>query len=163
MPSAGVVSSVHAFYDTTLTAGGGKYVVDTAPLTCAAGVLTAVGGYNTYAAGVPTFTAGPVTAAGGFADIGFLPQGSLYFYYGVAIDSTASVSAPIAQQGKTWPLTYDATQVAGGAAVSTANVNGSCGGGYEAFAGTNFTGSNYQIYAVDDFTSTAALISGAAY
>ena len=163
VPQATVVSSVHAFYDTKLTAGKGTYNVDTAPFTCVAGVLTAVGGYNTYTAGVATNTSGPATANGGFADIGFLPQGSLYFYYGVAINSTASLSAPTAQQAATWPLTYNATSVAGGATVSTANVNGSCGGGYEAFAGTNFTGSNYQIYAVDDFTSKAALISGVAY
>jgi type IV pilus assembly protein PilA len=164
VPQTGKVSSVHAFYDAKLTAGKGVYEVDTAPFTCsAAGALTAVGGYNTYTAGVAAPTAGPVTAKGGFADIGFLPAGRLYFYYGVGINSTASLSAPTAQQAAAWPLTYTATSVAGGATVNTANVNGSCGGGYEAFAGTNFTGSNYQIYAVDDYTSTARLISGVAY
>jgi hypothetical protein len=89
--------------------------------------------------------------------------GRLYFYYGVAINSTASLSGPTAQTGAKFPLTYMATSVAGGKAVGTSNVNSSCGGGFEAFAGYNFTGGNYQLYAVDDFTRTAALISGAAF
>ncbi|MHB1647014.1 MAG: prepilin-type N-terminal cleavage/methylation domain-containing protein [Candidatus Acididesulfobacter diazotrophicus] len=163
-PVAGAVSPIHSFYSATNTTGAGIYNIDLGPYSCTtAGVLTATGGTNQYTAGVAKFTAGPITAAGGFGDIGFLPVGRLYFYYGVAINSTASLSGPTAQTGAKFPLTYMAKSVAGGATVGTSNVNGSCGGGFEAFAGSNFTGGNYQLYAVDDFTRTAALISGAAF
>lgn len=164
-PATGKVSPIHSFYSATNTKGAGTYNIDLGPYSCSAkGALTAVGGYNTYVKGAATPTAGPTTPAmGGFGDIGFLPVGRLYFYYGVAINSTASISGPTAQQGAGFPLTYMATSVTGGAAVGTSNVNGYCGGGFEAFAGSNFTGGNYQLYAVDDFTRTTTLISGAAF
>ena len=44
-----------------------------------------------------------------------------------------------------------------------AAANSACGGGYVAIAGTNFTGSNFQMYAVDDFSSTSVLIEGTSY
>ncbi len=163
-PIAGAVSPIHSFYSATNTKGAGVYNIDLGPYSCTGGVLTAEGGYNTYTLGVAKLTGGPTTPAmGGFGDIGFFPVGRLYFYYGVAINSTASLSGPTAQQGAGFPLTYKATSVAGGAPVGTSNVNSSCGGGFEAFAGSNFTGGNYQLYAVDDFTRTATLISGAAF
>jgi prepilin-type N-terminal cleavage/methylation domain-containing protein len=164
-PATGAVSPIHSFYSATNTTGTGTYNIDLGPYSCSAkGVLTAVGGYNAYTKGAATPTAGPTTPAmGGFGDIGFLPVGRLYFYYGVAINSTASLSGPTAVTSPTWPLAYAATSVKGGAVVGTANVNGSCGGGFEAFAGSNFTGGNLQIYAVDDYTRTATLITGAAF
>ena len=167
VPAAGKLTATHTFYDPTQTVGAGTYTVDAPPFACTGNALTD-NGNTTEPAGTVNVSGTPGTAAlGGFADIGFLPQGSLYFYYGVGIANGASVSNPGAQQGKTWPLAYIAAAPANGGtaptAVSTANVNGKCGGGYEAFAGTNFTGSNMQVYAVNDFNSTPALVAGTSY
>ena len=158
--TATAVSPTHSFYDAVNTAGGGTYAVDAAPYTCTANALTANGG-NTYTAGVPTvYNAG--AAKGGFGDIGFMPVGTLYFYYNVGVSTTATESIPTVEAAA-WPQIVLATFSNGGAAKGTAGTNGSCGGGYEAFAGSNFTGSNWQVYAVDDFSSTPTLISGTAY
>ena len=163
---ATVVSPVHTFYDATNTIGGNTYKVDAPPFACtAAGVATNDGTYTTYAAGVPKVTTANTpgtTISGGFADIGFLPKGMLYFYYAVGISSTATAATPSTQAAADAPSVLP-LGANGGAAVGTTGANGSCGGGYEAFASTNFTGSNWQIYAVNDYSSAPVLISGTSY
>ena len=164
--TATTVSPVHAFYDATNTIGADTYKVDAPPFACtAAGAATNDGTYTTYAVGVPTVNtanAPGTTIKGGFADIGFLPAGRLYFYYGVGITSTATAATPSTQAAAAVPAVLP-LGANGGAAIGTMGANGSCGGGYEAFASTNFTGSNWQIYAVNDFSSSAVLISGTSY
>ncbi len=157
-------TATHAFYSPTGTAVA--YNVDSGPFSCGgvtstapvtttfaaptgAGVLTAQGGYTLITAGVAgTPTAGPTSPAlGGFADIGFYPKGSLYFYYGVGANGGP----------------YEVAPTIGHITAYATPTNGACGAGYVAIAATNFTGSNPQMYAVDDFTSTAILIVGTSY
>jgi len=146
-PVTGAVSGQHTFYLPTAT-----YYIDTPPYTCNAGTLQTNGGYTSVTNGVPTVTAGtgPATAKGGFADIGFLPKGTLFFYYQVNqanITATANTAVPVSLTTPTW----------------TAPTNAACGGGFEAQAWSNFSGSNLQVYAVNDFTSTPTLVAGTAY
>ena len=167
VPEVGKLTASHTFYSATQTVGKGTYYVDAPPFVCTGNALTDDGN-TTQPAGTVNVSGTPGTKAlGGFGDIGFLPKGSLFFYYGVAAATGASVSDPGSQQGNSWPLAYvAATPANGGAAptaVSTANVNGNCGGGYEAVAGTNFTGSNMQVYAVNDYNSTPTLVAGTSY
>ena len=143
----GTATPTHAFYSPTGTAE--TYFIDAGPFSCASTVATADGGNVAYVNGVAgTATAGPATAAGGFGDIGFLPKGTLFFYYQVATIATANTSIPASNQGGTW---------------TAASANGVCGGGYEATAATNFTGGNLQEYAVNDYSSSPILINGSAY
>ena len=82
--------------------------------------------------------------------MGFKPVGTLYFYYQVNngdVTSGANTAAPASNQLISW--------------AAPANVH--CGGGYEAMAGANFTGTNYQVYAVNDYSSTPVLIEGKTY
>jgi prepilin-type N-terminal cleavage/methylation domain-containing protein len=138
-------TTMHPFYPAAT-----PYYSGTAPFTCTSYDL-GTSGYSTLKNGVVTgTTAGNTTGAdtGGFADIGFLPKGSLYFYYGVAYSDTANTTAPA---------------VVGAFTAPTAPTNGGCGGGYTAMAVTNFTGSNAQVYEVNDYTSSPILVMGAAY
>ena len=143
-PTTGA-SGTHPMYATA-------YSVDTPPFTCADSKLETYGGFTTEPAGTvtaatsATFTTPGATA--GFGDIGFLPKGMLYFYYGVNSSKTANTAVPAAITGTTAP---------------TAPADDSCGPGYEAEAWTNFTGSNLQVFAVNDYTTTATLIQGKAY
>jgi type IV pilus assembly protein PilA len=104
-----------------------------------------------YSCGTGNALTGNGTAAtGGFADMGFKPVGTLYFYYQVSntlVTSGASTAAPASNQSITW----------------AAPANGTCGGGYQAMAGANFTGTNYQVYAVNDYSSTPVLVEGKTY
>ena len=141
------VSPLHAMYDAANTAGGGKYNVDNPPFTCvsATNTLDTQGGYIVEpTGGAPTGAGGQ--AKGGFADIGFYPKGSLYFFYNVLYETSASTTIPVS-----------------GTAGAATGLNGYCGAGYLATASTNFTGSNWQIYSVNDFSSTPILTSGTAY
>ena len=154
---AGTATPTHAFYSPTGTAE--TYDIDAGPFSCAGaaagtpGTLTADGGYVPYTNGVAkTAVAGPVTAKGGFGDIGFLPKGTLFFYYQVAAAGTANTSAPASAQGGTWA-----------AATVASPYNSSCGAGYEAIAASNFAGSNLQEYAVNDYSSSPILINGSAF
>lgn len=156
LPAAGTVSATHPFYLAATT-----YNVDSAPFTCQAGVLNGNGG-TPYTGGVAQAVYAAGASKGGFADIGFLPAGTLYFYYGVGISSTAIVAVP-AVQAAAWPPTVNPLGANGGAAVGAIGTNGSCGGGFEAVASSNFGGSNWQIYAVNNFTTAPTLISGTAY
>ena len=129
-------STPHPFYSQTDVAAGIPH--DSPPYSCASNALSG--------------SAGP--AAGGFEDIGFLPVGKLYFYYQVIAgtsQATANSSAPtasaIALSSTTWPTA----------------ANGHCGPGYTALAGTNFTGTNYQVFAVNDYTSSSATLEGTNY
>ena len=142
------VSPVHAMYDATFTAGAGTYIVDTPPFSCSStGVLDTYGGLTTEPAGTVT-SAGTtlVAATGGFGDLGFYPKGSLYFFYNVLQEAAASTAIPKSA-----------------AAAAATGANGKCGSGYLATASTNFTGSNWQIYSVNDYSSTPILTSGTAY
>ena len=160
LPAGATVSGMHPFYVT-----GAAFSVDAAPFTCTGGTLATTTGGTTTKIGTPptvaTYT-GPVTALGGFGDLGFYPKGSLYFYYQAGAYTTASTAAPT-----TASLSPGATASAGGTPLTlgsiTAVANGACGGGFAAVAGTNFTGSNLQEYAVNDFTSTATLVAGTSY
>ena len=137
-------TATHPFY-----AVGTSYYDDTPPYECVGGTLETYGGYTTEPAGTPAAAGTSLTSAkGGFADIGFLPKGTLYFYYLVTTSAAASTAIP-----------------AGGLTVApTASpANGTCGAGYEAQAWANFTGSNLQGYAVNDYTTTAALVAGTSY
>ena len=165
--TATAVSPVHAMYDAALTAGGGTWHADTPPFACAGNTLETMGGYTKYTTGAaPATTAATETTfaaprtPGGFADIGFYPKGSLYFFYQVGVASTATDAV---QTGATAYPHPTVTSISAGGTAETAGTNGVCGGGYAAFASTNFTGSNWQIYSVDDFSSSATLVSGAAY
>ena len=140
-------TATHPFY-----AVGATYDVDTPPYQCNGNVLQTYGGYTPFkngAAGTVVANGTTLTTAlGGFGDIGFLPKGTLYFYYVVTTSATASTTIP-AGGLKTAP---------------TANpANGTCGAGYEAEAWSNFTGSNLQGYAVNDYSTSANLIAGTAY
>ena len=136
-PAAGSVSSQHPFY-----AAGATIPHDTPPYTCTGG---SPGTLYFNSNGTQT------KATGGFADMGFFPAGILYFYYQVSnstITAAASTAVPALITGSpSW----------------TAPTNGTCGGGYEAQAWSNFTGSNLQVYAVNDYTSTSILVSGTTY
>ena len=144
--ATGTVSPVHAMYDATLTTGAGKYYVDTPPFSCSGGTLYTYGGLTKEPAGTvnPARTT-QVAAQGGFGDLGFYPKGSLYFFYNVLQEAAASTAIPVS--GKP----------------AATGANGACGPGYLATASTNFTGSNWQIYSVNDFSSTPILTSGTAY
>jgi type IV pilus assembly protein PilA len=160
VPAPGTVSATHPFY-----MPGTTYNVDSASFTCAAGALATTTGGNiikvTTGAAPTPYGAGP--AAGGFGDIGFLPAGTLYFYYGVAAETVANAAAPTtANLAAAASLTATAAS-AGTAIVGALGTNKSCGGGYIAVAQSNFAGSNLQAYAVDDFTSSAQLIQGVSY
>ena len=141
--TASAVSPVHAFYDAVATKGAGKYNVDTPPFTCAGTTLDTQGGFTLEPAGTVTAATGTATnAVGGFGDLGFLPKGSLYFFYDV--QSTAANTA-VPTSTTTW-----ANQT-----------NGVCGAGYTALAESNFAGlAVWQVYAVNDFSSTPTLING---
>ena len=164
--SGAAVSPVHAMYDAVNTSGKDVYKVDAPPFACTtAGAATNDATYTTYTAGVASVTTANVpgtTIKGGFADIGFMPKGMLYFYYGVGISTTATAATPSPQVAATDPP-VSPVGANGGAVVGTTGANGSCGGGYEAFASTDFTGSNWQIYAVNDYSSAPILISGTSY
>ena len=141
--SKSVASAAHPFYAPTET-----YYVDAPPYVCTGTTLTDNGNtaFKNGVAGTVVSTAGS-TAAGGFGDLGFLPKGSLNFYYQVITASTASTGVP----------------TSGVTSFAAAGANGTCGAGYEALAGSNFTGTNLQVYAVNDYTSTETLVGGSSY
>ena len=147
---ATTVSPIHAMYDATLTAGAGTYIVDTPPFSCSStGVLDTYGGLTNEPSPPGTVvSAGTIltAATGGFGDLGFYPKGSLYFFYNVLQEAAASTAIPTS-----------------GAAAPATGANGKCGAGYLATASTNFSGSNWQIYSVNDFSSTPILTSGTSY
>ena len=157
LPTATATSGTHPFYMPATV-----YDTDTPPYTCAGGTSTTDGTLDTYGGFSATTVGSPIisgtnpavtsagtalaTAKGGFADIGFLPAGTLYFYYEAIADPTANTAVPSAATA-TWATPG----------------NAKCGGGYTALAESNFTGSNLQAYAVNDFTTTATLVVGTAY
>ena len=161
LPVTATVSATHPFY---VVSTGVTYNIDNAPFSCSitttsagvtafaapdgGGTLTTQGGTTPVTNGTNgTTTGGPTGALGGFADMGFYPKGSLYFYYMVGANTTP----------------YEVAPTGGKITAYAAGANGKCGAGYLAMAGTNFTGTNLQIYAVDDFSSAATLITGTAY
>ncbi len=143
----GTLSPVHVFYDAILTSGKGVYYLDNAPYKCSAGALTAGTAY--------------APANGGFADLGFYPLGSLYFYYQAGAASAPTDAPQIQESASANPVVNSIT--GGGTALGSSGTNGYCGSGFAAFASANITGSNWQIFAVDDFSSTPSLVSGQGY
>ena len=132
-PATGTLSTTHPFYP------GGAQTASTPSYLCptAAAAMTANG---TAASGT----------TGGFANLGFKPVGTLYFYYQVAqstVLSGASTVAPAGGQTVQWG----------------APTNNICGASFKAMAGANFTGTNYQVYAVNDYSSSPVMIEGTPY
>ena len=84
-------------YDATFTAGAGTYIIDTPPFSCSStGTLDTYGGLTSEPTGKPTSAGTTLTAAtGGFGDLGFLPKGSLYFFYNVLQEAAASTAIPV--------------------------------------------------------------------
>ena len=158
LPIGGAVSGMHPLYP-----AGTTYNEDSAPFTCsAANALDTTTGGNTIslAAGAAPAPYGAGAAKGGFGDIGFYPAGNLYFYYGVgALTLASTVDPTTADLGVGDSL----TAAAPANIVGAVGTNGSCGGGFYAVAQSNFTGSNLQAYAVNNFTKTATLIQGTAF
>jgi hypothetical protein len=151
---------VHPFY-----AAGVTYEIDAAPFTCSgattaagptSGTYTVSGGsiFTVGSTAAPSTVTAGTTAGGGFGSLGFYPKGTLYFYYEVQADNIANVANP------TVPVGGSDTWSAPAAGVP---YNGGCGGGFTAMAATNFTGSNLQNYAVNDFSTTSILVVGTAY
>ena len=151
---------MHPFY-----ANAVKYEIDTAPFTCSgagttagptSGTYTVSGGsiYTVGSTGTPGVVTAGATAGGGFGNLGFYPKGTLYFYYEVQADNIANTANPTNPVGTsdTW-----------GTPATGAPYNGGCGGGFTAIATTNFTGSNLQSYALNDFDSSPGLVAGTAY
>ncbi|MHB1681148.1 MAG: type IV pilin protein [bacterium] len=136
----------HPFY-----AVGTTYYIDTPPLTCSSTGALGDNGYTPYTNGAAGTidTAANSPAKGGFADIGFLPKGTLYFYYTVLVTANQAANTAIPAAIITAPT------------LTTAN--GICGSGYEAAAVSNFTGSNLQVFAVNDYTSSSAIVMGTSY
>ena len=162
LPLAAAVSSMHPFY-----MSGTTYDIDSAPFTCVAGVLNTATGGTKYTIAVPPTTTtytGPTPGLGGFGDLGFLPKGTLYFYYGINAYSTESSSAPTTASisGGNTGTKYGSIADAPGA-LTVAPTNGGCGGGFAAVAISNFAGSNLQEYAVDDYSSSPTPVLGASY
>ena len=160
LPTTGTVSAMHPFYASTT-----KYEVDAAPFTCSgagtaagptAGTYTISSGsiYTVGSTSAPSPATAGATAGGGFGNLGFYPKGTLYFYYEVQADNIANIANAAVPAGSsdTW-----------GTATSGAPYNGGCGGGFTAMAATNFTGSNLQQYAVNDFSTTPILVTGTAF
>ncbi len=124
------LTSTHPFYL------GATPAVDFQPYTCVSSAFTVSNG------------SGSTTTGTGFADLGFLPKGTLYFYYQVLPPTTANTIPPAVSATSPW---------------TTAPTNGKCGAGFEALAGTNFTGTNTQVYAVNDYSSSPTLVYGTSY
>ena len=135
-------TAVHTFYPTTATINASN-----GPFTCSA--ANALAATSIYTISPTTGTASATTSGtaptGGFATMGFMPKGSLYFWYEVSTTPAANTSAPLATD-------YDT--------MSTLTADGTCGGGLTAIAGTDFAGSNPQIYAINDYATTPTLTLG---
>ena len=131
LPGAAAISSTHPFY-----AAGTTPPQDTPPYSCGANFA---------------LTGNGTAATGGFADMGFKPVGTLYFYYGVLNSSITTGGSTGTPSRLTTAPTW------------AAPTNGKCGGGYEAEAASNFTGNNFQVYAINDYSSTPVLIWGNSY
>ena len=139
--SSSAITGTHPFYLMSKF----KTPPDSAPYTCtiSAGSTTGTAYYNN----------GSTTVTGGFDDMGFYPKGTLYFYYEVNIGTG----------GATGPATGSPVPVTGTTPPWITPVNGNCGSGFIAEAASNFTGSNLQVYEVNDYTSAASLVFGTSY
>ena len=130
-------TAVHSFYTPTTTV-----YASNGPFSCITGnTLNATSVYTITNGSAQPTTSG-TTPTGGFATMGFLPKGSLYFYYEVSTTPTANTVAP------------------SGITTMPTATDGYCGGGFTAVAGTNFAGSNPQIYAINDYSTTPTLTLG---
>ncbi len=136
-------TGTHPFY------GTGAVAASNGPFSCVSNGLVPTSTYtitngiaSTPAAAYTSTTTGAGALAGGFATMGFMPKGSLYFWYEVSTTPTANTVAP-----------------SGIVAMPTA-ADGVCGGGLTAVAGANFAGSNPQIYAMNDYSTTPTLTLG---
>jgi len=85
---------------------------------------------------------------GGFLNMGFMPKGKLYFYYFIKALPKASTQAPHKLMSiPKFPSNQDVA----------------CGNGFEAFAISNFSGNNVQVYEINDYTSSPVLVYGKSY
>ena len=166
---AAVASTIHSFYDSVATVSGGTYYIDTPPFMCNAGVINTYGGNTTVVTttGISTPTSAPGTTfvaqpdPAGFGDLGFYPKGSLYFFYEVGAASGPTDAIQTAVTAGAHPAVTNIGN--SGGVVGATGTDGSCGAGFAAFASSNFTGSNWQIYSVDDFNSAPTLVSGTVF
>ena len=147
--TTGTVTPTHTMYQIGNTPT--SYYVAAGPFSCSGGTLSATS-YSTITSvgSAPVMGSGAPTGSpeiGGFVDIGFLPKGTLFFYYLVNSDTTANTTAPA-----TAPIP-----------TLTTITDGGCGAGYEAEAWTNFAGNNIQGYGINDYTSSSNLIYGTAF
>ena len=147
--TTGTVTPTHTMYQIGNTPT--SYYVAAGPFSCSGGTLSATS-YSTITSvgSAPVMGSGAPTGSpeiGGFGDIGFLPKGTLFFYYLVNSDTTANTTAPA-----TAPIP-----------TLTTITDGGCGAGYEAEAWTNFAGNNIQGYGINDYTSSSNLIYGTAF
>jgi type IV pilus assembly protein PilA len=129
-------TAVHPFY-----APGATVPASNGPFTCTGGTLGATSSYI-IKNGVASTTTTPAVSTGGFATMDFLPKGSLYFWYEVSTSQSANTSAP------------------SGITTMSTGTDGNCGGGFTALAGTDFAGSNPQIYAINEYANTPTLMLG---
>ena len=150
--TTGTVTPTHTMYQIGNTPT--SYYVAAGPFSCSGCDLSATSYSEIASAGAaPTVETGAPSGSpylGGFGDIGFLPKGTLFFYYTVSTTSSANTTAPAS-------VTSVATLS------STADPDGKCGAGYEAEAWTNFAGNNVQGYGINDYTSSSNLIYGTAF
>jgi len=85
---------------------------------------------------------------GGFVNMGFRPRGKLYFYYFVKVLPKVSTQAPHKLMSiPKFPSNQDVA----------------CGNGFEAFAISNFSGNNIQVYEINDYASSPVLVYGKSY
>lgn len=84
----------------------------------------------------------------GFPNLGFLPKGELYFYYFVKVLPQPSKGVP----KKLTKLPFIPIQP-----------YVSCGNGFEAYAISNITSNNIQVYEINDYTSSPVLVYGKPY
>lgn len=171
-PGKNVITPVHYFYDPSVSYGNGSYYRDFPNYSCDTSSFTVKDYGNVEEpAGSPAVDQPDSKAVGGFADLGYLPKGSMYFFYGVAVAKGQSISAPaqLTSAPSSFNYSYSALNPQGGVstavpeATGTSAENGSCGGGFEAFASANYTGKNLQVYALNDYSNSAATIYGRSY
>lgn len=133
--SPGITTQAHSFYKSGMKIPNGA----PAPFKCL-GLSSNKTGILETKSGTPV--------KGGFVNMGFNPMGKLYFYYFVKALPKASTQAP--HKLTSIPKFPSSQDVA-------------CGKGFEAFAISNFSGNNLQIYEINDYTSTPILVYGRSY
>jgi len=133
--SSGVTTQAHSFYKTGIKIPN----FAAAPFKCS-GLSSNKTGILETKSGTPV--------KGGFVNMGFRPRGKLYFYYFVKVLPKVSTQPPHKLMSvPKFPSNQDVA----------------CGNGFEAFAISNFSGNNVQVYEINDYTSSPVLVYGKSY